>query len=250
MFRLTADEMGPGLAPNVACIASDRITVDGRPVGYMYVDEYGWTFVAGDEDQTYLDDPNHLGVYSLNDMANFDRAIIPHLNSPLGSAFLRRGDTFVADPDGAPTEPEQATPTLHPGFPVIHGRQAISRDWSVTLPEPVNARREDGATVLWRPGLTARLTAWNNDRGEPRANRLEKLKTHASPSAFDHALWSTHDALYWTYRLVEQASDDRLPALYGYVVADAGHVQLALYVDTPDDLASAQSLVRGIAPIT
>ena len=47
------------------CIATDRITVDGMPVGYMYrekpkegawFEEYdsGWRFTAGDESDEYM----------------------------------------------------------------------------------------------------------------------------------------------------------------------------------------------------
>lgn len=47
-------------------------------------------------------------------------------------------------------------------------------------------------------------------------------------------------------RLAEGADDGRLPALYGFAVSAAGHVQLAVYFDSGDDLTSAQSLVRSV----
>src|SRR4051812_7471011 len=55
------------LIPNMgACIASDRITVNGVPVGYMYREhpheqtDSGWRFFAGDESQEYSDTPDHF----------------------------------------------------------------------------------------------------------------------------------------------------------------------------------------------
>lgn len=56
------------------CFASDRITVDGLPVGYMYREipdgespfgEYdsGWRFFAGDEDDEYANNPENLDIY-------------------------------------------------------------------------------------------------------------------------------------------------------------------------------------------
>lgn len=58
-----------------ACIATDRIMVDGRAVGCTRrypVDEpvdSGWVFFAGDEDQEYLNEPSNFGVYAVNTVA-------------------------------------------------------------------------------------------------------------------------------------------------------------------------------------
>lgn len=78
------------------CFATDRILVDGAKVGYMYREkpedyeqDSGWRFMAGDEDQSYMDDPNNMGIYHLNTICNYDKDIIPLLNSPYGTAFAR-----------------------------------------------------------------------------------------------------------------------------------------------------------------
>src|SRR5439155_10155099 len=86
------------------CFATDAITVQGRKVGYMYREkpdfehDSGWRFFSGTESQAELDDPAHTDVYDVNTVANYDPAIIPLLNSPVGSAFERRGlfKKFVA----------------------------------------------------------------------------------------------------------------------------------------------------------
>lgn len=81
------------------CIATDRITVDGRPVGFMYREEAdnnldsGWRFMAGDESEEYMDVADNHGVYDVNTIANYDPAIIPLLNAPIGSQFGRDEET-------------------------------------------------------------------------------------------------------------------------------------------------------------
>lgn len=78
-------------------LATDRIIVDGLPVGYMYREEpveeeptdSGWRFMAGDESEDYMGDPEHFGVYALNVLCNYDPEIMPHLTAPVGSAFYR-----------------------------------------------------------------------------------------------------------------------------------------------------------------
>ena len=81
------------------CLATDRITVDGAPVGYMYREEpdgdypdSGWRFTAGDETDEYMDDPDNSGIYALNTICNYDPDIIPLLHFPYGTVFYRDSD--------------------------------------------------------------------------------------------------------------------------------------------------------------
>lgn len=101
-FYLNRDEIYPLLTDwdgPEGCIASDRIMVDGCKVGYMYreepdenVTDSGWRFTAGDEEDDYMDDPDHAGLYRLNTVCNYDRDIIPLLHAPYGTAYVRGED--------------------------------------------------------------------------------------------------------------------------------------------------------------
>src|SRR5690242_5855113 len=77
------------------CYATDEITVKGEPVGYMYreegedPDDSGWRFFSGAEDEDYTENADNFGIYEVNSIANFDRAIIPCLDAPYGTAFER-----------------------------------------------------------------------------------------------------------------------------------------------------------------
>ena len=84
------------LVPHMrSCIASDMITVQGLKVAYMYreeaqsSDESGWVFLSGEEGDDYIEDPENLGLYEVNVIANYDADIIAHLNAPAGSHFAR-----------------------------------------------------------------------------------------------------------------------------------------------------------------
>jgi hypothetical protein len=94
-FAISGDAIRPLAPNNGACIASDRITVDGVPVGYMYREEpdneidSGWRFLAGDETDDYMDDSTKHDVYDVNTIANYDPEIIPLLDAPTGSEFAR-----------------------------------------------------------------------------------------------------------------------------------------------------------------
>ena len=94
-FRLNNLDLLPDWAGAAACIATNRITVEGRKVGYCYREipdgnwDSGWRFTAGDESDEYMDDPNNAGIYKLNTICNDDPDIISLLNTPAPCAFER-----------------------------------------------------------------------------------------------------------------------------------------------------------------
>ncbi len=103
-FRLKPDEIKEVIPEMGSCIASDQITVEGLPVGFMYREEpqvendTGWRFIAGQENQDYLDDPMNSMVFEVNVIANYDPAIIPYLKLPIGTELERitNSDRFVS----------------------------------------------------------------------------------------------------------------------------------------------------------
>lgn len=105
-FKLPPEQIRR-LIPNMGgCYASDRITVDGSPVGYMYREEpdneidSGWRFFAGDESQGYADTPDNFAIYEVNTICNYDPAVVPYLNAPYGSAFGRVKGTEKFEEEG------------------------------------------------------------------------------------------------------------------------------------------------------
>ena len=97
VFKLTQEQIKVLIEPMGSGIASDKITVDGLPIGHMYREEpnfpadSGWRFFSGTEDQEYVDNPNNLMFYDVNTIANYDPTIIPYLKMNVG-VELEKGD--------------------------------------------------------------------------------------------------------------------------------------------------------------
>ena len=97
-FLIPANQIKQLIESKAGCIATDRITVDGLKVGWMYrdnssrIEDSGWRFFAGDENDDYMADASKHSVYAVNTIANYDPSIIPYLDSPIGSAFERHPD--------------------------------------------------------------------------------------------------------------------------------------------------------------
>ena len=99
-FKLTKEQLKPLIKPMGSGFASDKITVEGLPVGYMYREsprfdaDSGWRFFSGTEDQDYIDNPDNLMIYDLNTIANYDPAVIPYLHLETGSELERQTDNL------------------------------------------------------------------------------------------------------------------------------------------------------------
>lgn len=92
-FHIPKEQIKELVPPMGGCFITDRVTVDGLMIGYMYREEpgrpedSGWRFFSGDERQDYIDDLTHTGVYAVNTAANYDPDIIPYLETQAPSAF-------------------------------------------------------------------------------------------------------------------------------------------------------------------
>ena len=90
---------------NSGCIASNRITIDGMKVGYMYREnpagsnfpDSGWRFFAGDESEEYSDNPQNFKLYDLNTICNYDSSIIDFLDADYGTAFFKENGIFIKE---------------------------------------------------------------------------------------------------------------------------------------------------------
>jgi hypothetical protein len=104
-FAIKKSDLKPLAVGFGACLASDRITVDGKLVAYMYREEgdhasdSSWRFFAGDESDAYCDDAANFAFYDINTIANYSPDITTYLEAPVGSSFHRDSATDKFLPD-------------------------------------------------------------------------------------------------------------------------------------------------------
>ena len=144
------------------------------------------------------------------------------------------------------TRTDEEPVALHPDFPVVEGHYQMTKDWSVALPAQFNRRLEDGNLVIWKPGFTLWTTVWNNDKAESKAERLEWIQGDSPPEAFDSIVESADGIVRYAYRLKEQSEDDCQAAFYCFAIGQDGHVQMAIYFDSADDLEDAKAIWRSL----
>ncbi|MBR1773545.1 MAG: DUF2185 domain-containing protein [Eubacterium sp.] len=78
------------------CVVSKKITREGWKVGFMLREELyddedsGWQFFAGDEDDEYLNNVEHVELCKVYSIAGIDPAVINHIDSPVGTRLIRK----------------------------------------------------------------------------------------------------------------------------------------------------------------
>ena len=262
-FYLQPDDIKRLIDDDHMCLATDRIVVDGSPVGYLYREipseeaDSGWRFMAGDETDEYMGDANNSGVYALNTLANYDPTILELLEAPHGSVFAREpGDEVFTQlpPLGGDAHPVdeaeieaqlEAYPDLHPRYPVVEGDYQLTAHWALTLPQPCNRRFEDGSMVLWRPGFTVHVVAWDNTTNASIAERMEQLDASVSLDATDRQDFENPDMRRVTYRLVE----DGQASLNAFVVSAPAQLLASMYFDDDDGEALAKQVAESLRSV-
>ncbi len=237
MYRVSASPvayvaMGGG-------IATDRITVDGAPIGFMRrgvpvaPEDSGWAFYAGDETKRYLADRSRSAVFHVNELANMDKTIVPWLYALPGAAFVRdpRAGRFTEAPESSP-EPSKAG--LPDGVTVVSREVTLGAGFVATLPTPFRRRVEDGSLVLWRPGLTLWIAAG---------------ATGAVPDVPADATRVERAEDDGTTRLVFERGAERpggASVVVAYVDGQNTRALVHAYHDRPEDGEDARALLLGI----
>jgi hypothetical protein len=95
IFKIKGENIKQLIQPIGGCMATDKITVNGELVDFMYREQpdfdsdSGWRFLAGTETQDYVNNANNWSTFDTNTIANYDKAIIPYLDLPIGTELER-----------------------------------------------------------------------------------------------------------------------------------------------------------------
>ena len=83
---------------------SKKIMDEGWKIGYMCRDEAinendsGWCFMAGNEEDDYMNDYQNIMVMNINEVIKYDNVIWTYINNPVGTSLIRiSSDEFEID---------------------------------------------------------------------------------------------------------------------------------------------------------
>lgn len=80
-------------------VLATKMLVEGkRKVRFMYREapdnpqDSGWRFFCGDEDDSYVNEVDNIGIYDISTIIDLDSSIVPYLNSSESYAFEREDE--------------------------------------------------------------------------------------------------------------------------------------------------------------
>ncbi|HZE96907.1 MAG TPA: DUF2185 domain-containing protein [Planctomycetota bacterium] len=227
-FKLSGDKVRDLAKGHGSGIASDKVTVEGLPVGSMTREkpanpqDSGWRFFSATEARSYLEDPGNFTVFDVNSIVNFDIDILPFLHSEVGSTFMRDRNGRFAPKGELPAPPVRR----------------LTREWSLKLNSGFRQRIEDAALVLWAPNRTIWITAWDAKKGESPDQRLAWIKRDANPTPVERYEPAHPSQKRFGYLLMEDDDPRNIRwGLYAFSVSPGGgHLQMAYYFDHRIDL--------------
>ena len=150
----------------------------------------------------------------------------------------------------APAETDGGNEWPPDGFPLVEGRQQLTAQWSIDVPGEFARRIDEGSLVLWRPGITVWLDAWGNNRGASREDRMAEIAGSISPEATNIRQSSMGDVSRLVYRLRDEDPEGPVEAVMSFTFSDAGHLQMGIYFDHPDDEAIAEGIAASVVLTT
>ncbi|MEZ4223637.1 MAG: DUF2185 domain-containing protein [Polyangiaceae bacterium] len=246
-FKLSREQIRPLIPAMGGCIATDGVTVEGKPVAFMNrgapvnPQDSGWFITAG-ESAEYLNDRSHLDVYDLNTIANCDPRIVRFLTYPVGTEVVLDASGQLVAVGDPPAPPAVLLPGVTPG-PV-----QLTPFWQAQLGESLFRRVEDYQLVLWKPQLTFWISAFEDQPRSAAAN-LEHFTSSASPQAFDLERSEQGGVHRLIYRIDEAREDGQVqPSAQAVVCFESRVLIAAAYFDDEPSRALALAFLRSLTP--
>lgn len=144
------------------------------------------------------------------------------------------------------TASAQDITVLNPGYPIVDGHTQVTEAWSIELDQPHNRTEQGRELVLFRPGFTIWISAWGNDNGDSIDQRAGWIAAETPRDAYDVLSGPRGPVYRHAFRRDEVKADGVLQGYYGYTVAEGGHLQMAIFIDTEDDLGLAKSIIESV----
>jgi|CXWL01.1.fsa_nt_gi hypothetical protein len=241
-YKLSPAEIWP-MVPNIGfAFATDRISIEGCAVDYMVREkpsregDTGWIFYGGGETQEYIDDPTKTSVLSVNTIANYDPEIIEFLTYPTGTEIARNatGKLEVINPNAI-------KPDVIFFYPIIEGRNSLTKHWSIEATSRMFRRFDHGNLVIWKPGLTIWITSYgaNEISLETRIKAIQETISEKA-EALEHAqVGSLHKIRYW---LEEDDAGASQRACYITGLTKSEQIQLAVYFDGAEHVEEIEKI--------
>jgi hypothetical protein len=119
----------------------------------------------------------------------------------------------------------------------------ITKEWLVDIPEDFESRVEEGKLIFWKTGITVVAVVFRMPEGSEKITLLKQIQEKLPDDALETLVSTKGEivGLGYTQILTVLHEKNRL-SLTTFTASDTSCLQIAFYLDQPDDLPWAKSV--------
>ena len=123
----------------------------------------------------------------------------------------------------------------------------ITPEWLIDLPDDFERRVEENELVFWKTGITIIIAAFRLPDGTDKLELLNQVQSKIPENALEKLVSTKGEIVGLGYTQIQKIKGeiDRL-SLITFTASNSSFLQVAFYLDDPNDLQWAKSVWEGI----
>ncbi len=123
----------------------------------------------------------------------------------------------------------------------------ISKEWFIELEDGYEHRVEGGQVILWKTGVTIVAVTFLLPEGVEKLALLHQIHAKLPTDIIETMVSTRGEIVGLGYSQLQKENKDKTRlSLTTFTVSDTSCLQVAFYLDNPDDLLWAKSVWEGI----
>ena len=118
----------------------------------------------------------------------------------------------------------------------------ITKEWLLDLPEDFESRVEEGKLIFWKTGITVVAAAFRLPETTDKITLLNQIQEKLPDDTLETLVSTKGEIVGLGYtRIHKVVNEKNRLSLYTFTASDTSCLQIAFYLDSPDDLPWAKS---------
>ena len=126
----------------------------------------------------------------------------------------------------------------------------ITPEWTIDLSDEFDTRVEDEKMIFWKTGITVVVAAFRLPEKTGKLDILNKIQKTIPENIIETLVSTSGEIVGLGYTKIHKELDEKNRlSLYTFTSSDASCLQVAFYLDNPEELAWAKSVWERIVYI-
>ena len=120
---------------------------------------------------------------------------------------------------------------------------SITKEWLINLSEDFDSRVEEGKLIYWKTGITVIAVPFRLPEETDKLSLLKQIQEKMPVDTLETMVSTKGEIVGLGYtRINNEQNEIKRLSLYTFTASDTSCLQIAFYLDNPDDLPWAKSV--------